>query len=303
MTLIAITALVLFGVVVALTLRALVLPRLQAADRVGQVEVYGYTSTASAAVETTSGGRTLRSLAASLGAALARRYPARLNEDEIRRQLTAAGIYTFPPLAFLGTRAIAAVLIPGMIVFVGSAFEAGFSLLLVSTVIGALLGWRVPDIAVERRAKARLVEIERAMPELVDLLIVTIEAGVGFSGALRHAAARVVGPLGDELRLTTQENRMGLSTAESLSNMMARVDSPSMRSFVRSILQGEQLGVSIGQILRNLASEMRKRRRAAAEERAQKAPIKMLFPLVFLIFPSLFIILLYPALSEIGNAL
>ena len=72
-----------------------------------------------------------------------------------------------------------------------------------------------------------------------------------------------------------------------------------MRSFVRSILQGEQLGVSIGQILRNLAAEMRKRRRAAAEERAQKAPIKMLFPLVFLIFPSLFIVLLYPALHEI----
>ena len=76
-----------------------------------------------------------------------------------------------------------------------------------------------------------------------------------------------------------------------------------MRSFVRSILQGEQLGVSIGQIMRNLAGEMRKRRRAAAEERAQKAPIKMLFPLVFLIFPSLFIVLLYPALVQIGEAL
>ena len=96
---------------------------------------------------------------------------------------------------------------------------------------------------------------------------------------------------------------MGLSTAESLSNMMARIDSPSMRSFVRSILQGEQLGVSIGQIMRNLAAEMRKRRRAAAEERAHKAPIKMLFPLVFLIFPSLFIVLLYPALVQIGESL
>ena len=96
---------------------------------------------------------------------------------------------------------------------------------------------------------------------------------------------------------------MGLSTVEALSNMKARVESPSVRSFVRSILQGEQLGVSIGQILRNLASEMRKRRRATAEERAQKAPIKMLFPLVFLIFPSLFIVLLYPALSEISGSL
>jgi tight adherence protein C len=303
MTLIAITALVLFGVVVALTLRAVLLPRLEAAERVGQVQVYGYVSNAETLEATSDGGRTLRRLAESVGGALARRYPARLNEDEIRLRLTAAGIYTLPPLAFVGARAIAAVIMPGLVAFAGSAFGAGFTLLVLGTVIGVLLGWRLPDIAVERRAKARLAQIDRDMPELVDLLIVTIEAGVGFSGALRLAAERVTGPLGDELRLTTQENRMGLSTGESLSNMMARVDSPSMRSFVRSILQGEQLGVSIGQILRNLASEMRKRRRAAAEERAQKAPIKMLFPLVFLIFPSLFIILLYPALVQIGEAL
>jgi tight adherence protein C len=282
MTLIAITALVLFGVVVALTLRAVLLPRLEAAERVGQVQVYGYVSNAETLEATSDGGRTLRRLAESVGGALARRYPARLNEDEIRLRLTAAGIYTLPPLAFAG-----------------SAFGAGFTLLVLGTVIGVLLGWRLPDIAVERRAKARLAQIDRDMPELVDLLIVTIEAGVGFSGALRLAAERVTGPLGDELRLTTQENRMGLSTGESLSNMMARVDSPSMRSFVRSILQGEQLGVSIGQILRNLASEMRKRRRAAAEERAQKAPIKILFPLVALIFPSIFVVLLGPAIINI----
>jgi tight adherence protein C len=304
MTLIAITALVLFGVVVALTLRALLLPRLEAAERVGQVQVYGYVSNGREKTEEASDeGRTLRSLAASVGAALARRYPTRLDEDEIRRQLTAAGLYTFPPMAFIGARAIAAVVLPVMVTFSASRFGAGFAALLLGPVVGVLLGWRLPDIAVERRAKARINQIDRDMAELVDLLIVTIEAGVGFSGAMQLAAARVTGPLGDELRLASQEQRMGLSTAESLSNMLARVDSPSMRSFVRSILQGEQLGVSIGQILRNLAAEMRKRRRAHAEERAQKAPIKMLFPLVFLIFPSLFIILLYPALSEISGSL
>jgi tight adherence protein C len=304
MTLIAITALVLFGFVVALTLRALLLPRLEAAERIGQIQVYGYVSPTAGTVETTSDdGRTLRNLAESVGAALARRYPARLDEDEIRRQLTAAGMYALPPLAFVGARAIAAVMMPALVAFVASAFASGFAVVGFGTIIGALLGWRVPDIALERRAKGRVARIDRDMPELVDLLIVTIEAGVAFSGALQHAAARMTGPLGEELRLTTQENRMGLSTAECLSNMLARVDSPSMRSFVRSILQGEQLGVSIGQIMRNLAGEMRKRRRATAEERAQKAPIKMLFPLVFLIFPSLFIVLLYPALVQIGEAL
>ena len=96
---------------------------------------------------------------------------------------------------------------------------------------------------------------------------------------------------------------MGLSTADALKNLLERVDTPGMRSFVRSILQGEQLGVSIGQIMRELAAEMRKRRRAAAEEKAHKAPIKILFPLVFLIFPAMFVILLAPALFAFIDAI
>jgi tight adherence protein C len=91
---------------------------------------------------------------------------------------------------------------------------------------------------------------------------------------------------------------MGLALEEAIKNMLARADTPAMRSFVRSILQAETLGVSIGQILRSLAVEMRKRRRASAEERAQKAPVKILFPLIFLIFPALFLVILFPALHS-----
>ena len=115
--------------------------------------------------------------------------------------------------------------------------------------------------------------------------------------------ARLEGPLGDELRLTLQEQSMGLSTAEALQNMLLRADTPAMRSFVRSVVQGETLGVSIGEIMRNLATEMRKRRRAAAEERAQKAPIKMLFPLILLIFPAMLVVLVLPALITIFRVL
>ena len=96
---------------------------------------------------------------------------------------------------------------------------------------------------------------------------------------------------------------MGLSTQEALINMVGRADTPGMRMFVRAIVQGETLGVSIGQIMRNLAIEMRKRRKAYAEERAQKAPVKMLFPLIFLIFPAMFIVLLLPAVLQFGDAL
>ena len=96
---------------------------------------------------------------------------------------------------------------------------------------------------------------------------------------------------------------MGLATNEALANMLERADTTGMRSFVRSVLQGETLGVSIGQILRNIASEMRKKRRAVAEERAQKAPIKILFPLVFMIFPAMFVVLLGPAVYSLLDAL
>ena len=96
---------------------------------------------------------------------------------------------------------------------------------------------------------------------------------------------------------------MGLSTNEALVHMLDRAETPGMRSFVRSVLQGETLGVSIGQIMRNLAIEMRKRRRAKAEERAQKAPIKILFPLVFMIFPAIFVIILAPAVYALTDAL
>ena len=95
---------------------------------------------------------------------------------------------------------------------------------------------------------------------------------------------------------------MGLSTIEGLRNMLVRCDTPSMRSFIRAVLQGEALGVSIGEIMRNLALEMRKRRRQGAEERAQKAPVKMLFPLIFLIFPAMFVVLLGPVIFKFGDS-
>jgi tight adherence protein C len=96
---------------------------------------------------------------------------------------------------------------------------------------------------------------------------------------------------------------MGLSINEALHNTMLRADTPAMRSFVRSVTQGERLGVSIGQIMRDLATEMRRRRKQSAEERAQRAPIKILFPLVFLIFPAMFIVLLGPALMQFVHAI
>ena len=157
---------------------------------------------------------------------------------------------------------------------------------------------------VRRRARARLERIDRELPELVDLLVVSVESGLGFSSSMQLAAERLEGPLGDEMRLAMQEQTMGLPTDQVLANILTRSDTPSMRSFVRSVRQGESLGVSIGaDPPQPRAWRCASVAAAAAEERAQKAPIKILFPLALLIFPALFVVLLAPAMFKLVDAI
>jgi tight adherence protein C len=214
----------------------------------------------------------------------------------------AAGLYLTPPKRFLGYQVLSTVTFPAAWVWLAGTMQLSFVVFWLGVPLAVLVGWRAPLIVIDRRARGRLEEIDYSLPELIDILVVTVEAGLGFSGSIRTASERISGPLGDELRLALQQQNMGLTTEEALRNMMGRADTPAMRSFVRAVTQGETLGVSIGDILRSLAIEMRKRRKAAAEERAQKAPIKILFPLVFLIFPALFIILLGPAIFSFIDA-
>src|SRR5205823_4922591 len=161
----------------------------------------------------------------------------------------------------------------------------------------------LPTVFVRRKSEARLARIDYDMPELIDLLVVAVEAGLGLTASLPPASSRLTGPLGEELRISIQEQRMGLTSLQALENMLNRCPTSAMRSFVRAMIQGERLGVSVGQILRSLALEMRKRRRAAAEEKAQKAPLKILFPLVFMIFPAMFVVILGPAVISVFNTL
>jgi tight adherence protein C len=223
-------------------------------------------------------------------------------EEELRRELRAAAMYGLTPRKLLGYRVLAGAGLPLFWLWVSTAGGGSFFRTALGCLVLGFGGWQGPLLYVRRRARARLEEIDYQMPELIDVLVTTVEAGIGFSGSLQMAAQRMQGALGAELRLTLAEQGMGLSTEEALSNMLDRADAPAMRSFVRSVLQGETLGVSIGKIMRELAVEMRKRRRQKAEERAQKAPTKMLFPLVFLIFPAMFVVLLGPAVIDLLRA-
>ena len=294
----------LIGIAVTLVLRALLTPSRRSAETVESIGSYGFQGTP--AIDTGGEGperrRPLDELAGSLGEFFAGRLSL-LRESELRRRLIAAGMYSTTPRKFVGYQILTSSGLAIVWLWLSTVSNSSAIVKLLVLIAAIVVGWFLPVGYMSLTTRRRHEQIDYELPELIDLLVVTVEAGVGFVGSMRIASQHVLGPLGQELRLTLQEQSMGLSTAEALTNMVERADTPGVRTFVRAIVQGETLGVSIGQIMRNLATEMRKRRRAAAEERAQKAPIKMLFPLIFLIFPAMFVVLLLPALIEIVDTL
>jgi tight adherence protein C len=298
-TLILILALVLLASSVALVVHALVRPR-TAAGMVSQIGRYGFAGEPDVLREEED--RSLDRVATSIGKYLGRRL-SWFREEDLRRRLVSAGYYTVTPARFLGYQAIVTSIFVLFTVWLGA--QAGWSIIgmIIAVAVAAALGWLGPFGIIQLQTRRRREEIEHQLPELIDFLIVAIEAGVSLSGALRLASNQIHGPLGEEMRLSLQEHNMGLSTAQTLENLAERADTSGMRIFARSIVQGEALGISIGQVMRNLAVEMRKRRRSSAEERAQKAPVKMVFPLVLLIFPPMLVILIVPAIVSIMRAL
>jgi tight adherence protein C len=292
--------LVLFATAVALLTRGVIAARLRTADNLDQIGHYGFAGTTELAP--TGGARGyIDSAAAALGRFLSELHL--VNEERLRKTLIAAGMYRTSPRTLIGYQLLFGIALPVAWLILALGAGASTALAILAAVFFAFIGWFAPGFIVQRRAESRLHRIDRGMPELIDLLVVTVEAGLSLSAALQLAGERMKGPLGDELRIVLQEQRMGLSPVQGLENMVGRVPTPAVESFTRAMMQGQVLGVSIGQILRNLAVEMRKRRRALVEQQAQKAPIKMLFPLVFMIFPALFVVILGPAVVSIFHAL
>ena len=298
MALLLLMSLLLLGVAVVMLARGVSMSRSRARG-VEAIEGYGFIAGPSAAAEDEADGM-LSGLADRLGSIASKRISGGAG---LRARLIAAGMYETPAGRFIGYQILLAVGLPVIWIAFCALIGAGGLALTVGFVWAALIGIGGPMYFLSRRIRLRQYAIDKELPELIDLLVVTIEAGVGFAGAMRIAADRMTGPLGEELRLTLQEQNMGLTNSEALRNLGDRCPTAGIKIFVRSVSQGESLGVSMGQIMRNVALEMRKRRRALAEERAQKAPVKMLFPLIFLIFPALFIVLLLPALISFYRAL
>ncbi len=156
-------------------------------------------------------------------------------------------------------------------------------------------GWAVPDSLLRARARRRQEDIRRELPDTLDQLTVCVEAGDGFEGALRRVARSGDGPLAHELRRALQEMQVGATRGQALRALAERADLPEFRRFVTALLQAESYGIPIARILRTQSSEMRVRRRQRSEEHALKIPVKLVFPLITCILPSLFIVILGPA--------
>jgi tight adherence protein C len=219
--------------------------------------------------------------------------------DSINLKLLGAGLgRSFSPTAFLATKGILAVsgLLLGLMAGVGSGAKG----VLIAFGLG-IMGLMLPDTVVTFKARGRRDRIQAELPDALDLLAVSVEAGLGFDGAITKLTEHMEGPLAEEFGLTLGEMRIGESRSEALKKMSERVGSPEMAAFTRAVIQADQLGISLGRILRLQATEARNRRQAAAEERAMKAPIKMLFPTVLFIFPAMFIVILGPAFMNLSK--
>jgi tight adherence protein C len=195
--------------------------------------------------------------------------------------------------------------IVSVIVWAPLVLGIGFSGFMAVVAIGLLWGasFLYPDVLVNRKIDERQKEISRKLPDILDLLVISVEAGLGFEQALDRTCTAVPGALSDEFRRMLHEIRIGSSRADALRAMSERTSVSELRAFILAMLQADTFGVSISRLLRAQADEMRVRRRLRAQEQAQKAPVKMLFPLVFCIFPSIFVVILGPAIIQISRAL
>jgi tight adherence protein C len=234
---------------------------------------------------------------------LAQRFTPVGYAENVKKKIVLSGVIDANSAVdrFLAIRVltVAAVPLSGVLIFgfsplSGRLAVAAFGLVSLVCSLG-------PDAVLNRKISERQHQIRTRLPDILDLLVISVEAGLGFEQALDRTIAAVPGPLTDEFSRMLGELRAGARRADALRALDERTDVPEIRSFVLALLQADTFGVSISRVLRTQADEMRIKRRQLAQEQAQKAPVKMLVPMVFCVFPALFVVVLGPAVINIYN--
>lgn len=202
---------------------------------------------------------------------------------------------------FLAMQVLAVASTVGFVLLLLSSEQTGRTLLVMLVLCGAFA--LAPITWLRLRVAARRQAILRALPDAVDLMVTTVEAGLGIDGALAEVGQETAGPLGEELRTTMRETTLGRSRREALQRLIDRTHVAELRSFVGALIQAEQSGIPIGQVLRVQAAQMRIRRRQLAEAAAQRAPVKMILVLVILVLPAMLLFVVGPAFMRMSDAI
>jgi tight adherence protein C len=219
--------------------------------------------------------------------------PGRVNRTD-RRLMMAGNPGGLRTIDFLALKLLLAGVFGGVALLLGTVSGGGIALGGIGAAATGGIGFFVPEFWLSRRIKARQRLILLAVPDTLDLLTISVRAGLSFDGALSKVVEKTTGPLSDEFRRALAEVRVGRTRRDALRDVVGRTNVSALTNFIGAIIQAEQLGVSISKVLQVQSEQLRIERRQRAEEMAAKAPIKMLFPLVGCIFPSIFIVLLAP---------
>lgn len=287
----------LFGIAILIVFMGLARSRSEPTPVEERLQMYGQRPRTLEEIELSQpfGERALLPLIRALSRLISRRTPQR-NVEEMRLKLELAGNpNNWSVSDFLGLRGLAGVITAALLTFVAVVLHMDPALTLLLLGIGGFVGFYLPLFWLNRTIRQRQTRVTRQLPDAMDLLTISVESGLGFDAAMGKVADKWDNDLSQAFSRTLSEIRVGKLRRDALRDMAQRIQVPDFTNFIAAIIQADQLGVSIAKVLRIQAEQMRIKRRQRAEELANQAPIKMLLPLTFLIFPSIFIVLLGPA--------
>lgn len=297
-----------FGMITIILLAFGLMMKTERQIMLDRVRKYGFEETAQAPVladdlTPSFSDRVLRPALARIGRMGSGMKPSEAAEATRKRLEAAGNPLGLTPTEFSALKGIS--LIIGLLLGVGLTFATQLEpqkemLIIALFVTGGVL---MPSKWLSGKVAWRRNEIQRALPNAIDLLNVSIEAGLGFDGAMARIVDKTTGPLSDEFQRALQEMRMGKARVDALRDMAARADVPDLGQFVAAIYQAEELGASMTTVLRVQGRMIRAKRRMVAREVAAKLPVKMLFPLIFFIFPSIFIVVLGPGVIQLSKTI